>query len=131
MLFNYNLLFKTSYFTIFYITIILFIILYAYFSIFESFDNNTKIKVYNFNTTWCGWSKKFQPEWDKFAGMVKDNANISAFDVKMDKVDTSQYDSYNISGFPTVIIENNDKRETYAGDRTASALLDYITTTYV
>ena len=56
----------------------------------EKFANvaNTKLKIFNFNTDWCGWSKRFQPEWDKFTQAVKAdsklNNKVEVFDVKCD-----------------------------------------------
>ena len=49
----------------------------------ENFDN-TKIKVYNFNTTWCGHSLKFQPIWNSFDKSLEESDNIVAYDVKCD-----------------------------------------------
>ena len=38
---------------------------------------NSRLKIFNFNTEWCGWSKRFQPEWDKFTQAVKANPNLN------------------------------------------------------
>jgi hypothetical protein len=46
------------------------------------------VKVYNFNTSWCGWSVKFQPEWNKFSEEIKKNSDLKnnkEFDIKCDK----------------------------------------------
>ena len=39
----------------------------------EQFKNiqENKIIVYNFNTSWCGHSKSFQPVWNKFTESIK------------------------------------------------------------
>ena len=93
----------------------------------EKFTQNNKTKVFNFNTLWCGWSKKFQPEWDKFSESVKNNPNIETIDVKCDNPDNEQMcKDYNVPGFPYVIIEKDNVKTPYEGPRTAEAMLNNI-----
>jgi thiol-disulfide isomerase/thioredoxin len=93
----------------------------------ENFTQNNKTKVFNFNTLWCGWSKRFQPEWDKFSESVKDNPNIEAIDVKCDNEENEEMcKSYNVPGFPCIIIEKNNTKTQYNGPRTAEAILESI-----
>lgn len=86
------------------------------------------IKVYNFNTSWCGYSVRFQPEWKKFENEIQSrNDNIQAFDIKCDNVSNKQMCvNYEIPGFPTIIIEKNNKKIDYNGPRTSEALIEYI-----
>ena len=68
------------------ILILLFCIFFIFlflnkFCTYEEF-NNIKIKIYNFNTTWCGHSLKFQPIWDLFIKSLNKSDNIVAYDVK-------------------------------------------------
>lgn len=93
----------------------------------EKFTQNNKTKVFNFNTLWCGWSKKFQPEWDKFSESIKNNPNIEAIDVKCDNPDNEQMcKDYDVPGFPYIIIEKNNVKTPYNGPRTAEAILNNI-----
>jgi thiol-disulfide isomerase/thioredoxin len=48
---------------------------------FENTRKNSKIIVYNFNTNWCGYSKRFQPIWDRFSESVT-NTDIETVDVR-------------------------------------------------
>ena len=70
------------------IVIIGFVLYNNSYPIKEEFNENNKviIKVFNFNTSWCGWSKKFQSEWDIFTKFIIDNnlTHIHAYDVKCD-----------------------------------------------
>lgn len=96
----------------------------------EPFASNNKptINVYNYNTTWCGWSKKFQPEWDAFAEMVKNDstmAHVKTFDVKCDD-NTNKTKCESVRGFPTVVIEIGNERAEYQAERTAKNLFEYI-----
>jgi thiol-disulfide isomerase/thioredoxin len=103
----------------------------------EQFKENDKviIKVFNFNTSWCGWSKKFHPEWNKFTQLIIDNKlnHIQAYDIKCDDDSNSQIcKEYDVPGYPYIVIEKmtntNSKpdRIIYDQDRTADNLLSYI-----
>jgi thiol-disulfide isomerase/thioredoxin len=86
-------------------------------------DDNDKIKVYNFNTTWCGYSKQFQPIWDDFVSTIKDEDNIDAYDLKCDNDNYNDLvNKYEIEGFPTVIIEKSNNFIKYNGPRTVEGL---------
>ena len=39
--------------------------------------NSNLVKVYNFNTSWCGYSIRFKPEWDKFQKEVTSRNDLS------------------------------------------------------
>jgi len=89
------------------------------------------IKIFNFNTEWCGWSKRFQPEWNSFMDYVKNPNNnlthIQAFDVKCDNENNKNIcEKYRVPGYPYVIIEVNDTRISYEGERTKDALISYV-----
>jgi len=93
----------------------------------EGFTNNTdSVSVYNFNTSWCGYSRKFQPVWEQFCDTVKNN-NIETYDIKCDDEtnDANQAlcKKYNIRAYPTVIIVRNTDFKTYDGPRTVDDLV--------
>lgn len=95
----------------------------------ESFAQSDKnqikgkdITIYNYNTEWCGWSKKFQPEWNKFEQM-SNTLNVKAVDVKCDKPENeSMCSEAGIEGFPTVKIDVDGKVVDYHGERSAEAI---------
>jgi len=92
--------------------------------------NDDNIKVYNFNTSWCGWSVKFQPEWKKFQDEVKKSPELSkikAFDIKCDKPENEEIcKKFEVNGFPTVIIESGGRRGVYKGPREAKDLVETV-----
>ena len=93
----------------------------------EKFEEMTseKTTIYNFNTRSCGWSKKFQPEWDKFSELAKTSLpNVIVKDVKCDE-NKEICSKYNIPGYPYVVLEINDKIIPYNGERTAESLIDF------
>ena len=85
----------------------------------ESKDN--KIKIYNFNTEWCGYSKKFQPTWNTFANSIVAADNIEAINVNCDD-NKELCKKYNIPGYPTVVMENDKTFKIYDGPRTVEGL---------
>lgn len=104
---------------------------------FESGDSkeksgakDSKIKVYNFNTSWCGWSVRFQPEWQKFENEIKskgDLSHVQAHDVKCDNPENDFLcKEFEVAGFPTVIIETNGKRGVYKGPRDSKNLVETV-----
>ncbi len=103
----------------------------------EKFANETTlpekpiIKIFNFNTEWCGWSRKFQPEWEAFMTYVKNPENnlthVQAFDVKCDNEENKGIcEEYQVPGYPYVIVEVNGARKTYENERTKDALIAYV-----
>jgi len=117
------------------ILICLVVVYFLFVNCKEGFTNSENeksnlIKVYNFNTSWCGYSVRFQPEWDKFQKEINTNnklSNIQAYDIKCDNSNNKQMCSdYNVDGFPTVIIEKDNKKIKYTGERTSETIIETI-----
>ena len=102
-------------------------------------SNNTenftteKIKVFNFNTTWCGWSKKFQPEWDTFAKTINSSPDADKYevkDIKCDDINDPEIKKlttkYKVPGYPYVIIEKDGVPQSYEGPRKSADLLKFV-----
>ena len=113
--------------------IIGFFIVYLYFckkckEDFSSQKNPKTLKAYNFNTTWCGYSVRFQPVWDKFQRKMK-NKNIEVLDIKCDNHDDPRVKElcgkYNVEGFPTVVFAKGDKAVHYNGERNVKKLEEF------
>jgi hypothetical protein len=99
----------------------------------EKFGNitNSKLKIFNFNTEWCGWSQRFQPEWDNFTEAVKEDSNLNrkveVFDIKCDQSSNERMcEEYKVPGYPYVLIEKNGNRKPYEGERTSEGLLSFV-----
>lgn len=96
-------------------------------------DVKPKIKVYNFNTSWCGYSVRFQPEWNNFSDSVKlnnnniDLSNVEAVDIKCDDpVNKQMCQDFQIAGFPSVVAVVNNKNIPYEGNRTAHDIIEFV-----
>jgi thiol:disulfide interchange protein len=94
-------------------------------------NNKNKIRVMNFNTSWCKYSVMFASEWAKFHTMVEglNNPRIEVLDIKCDNPDNEETcDKYQVPGFPTVVFEIGDNLEEYRGERSAEGLLEKLKT---
>jgi len=118
---------------------IIMIIAYIYFMHCQCDDTSLvskggKVKVYNFNTSWCEWSKKFQPEWNNFEDLTKTDEKlnfVAAYDIKCDEENNTELcKKYSVPGFPYVVIEQNDKTHQYTGSRNANDIANYIIENY-
>lgn len=85
----------------------------------EYFEDFAPVTVNAFFMPGCGHCTAFKPEWKKFTQSKPSfvTANEYSSDKDMDKCE-----EYNVSGFPTIIIEKDGKRKIYEGKRTAEAL---------
>lgn len=82
-------------------------------------------RLYFFYTTWCGWSKKAMPEWEKLTATLQTTPVFGTTTVKPMPVDAEQdralADTYEVEGYPTILLETSDgltqyqKRVTYDG----------------
>jgi thioredoxin-like negative regulator of GroEL len=81
--------------------------------------------IYNFNTEWCGYSKQFQPIWDEFSKKV--NNSVQVMDIKCDD-DTNKElcNRYDIPGFPSVVLVENDNVTNFNGPRTVDGLIEFV-----
>jgi len=99
----------------------------------KSTSTKGKVKVMNFNTSWCKYSVMFATEWAKFQEMTKDLSNVETIDVKCDDPKNEKIcDNYQVPGFPTILFEYDNNLEEYGGERSAEAvfakLMDIIKT---
>lgn len=82
--------------------------------------DNTAVILY---TNWCPHCVNTKPEWKKFAELNK-NITVAAFDCEKYKGHTDRIRKM-VEGYPTIIFyKNGEPRHKYAGNRTASKLMD-------
>lgn len=96
------------------------------------------IKAYNFNTSWCGYSVKFQDEWNKFTSAAGE-VGVVAHDIKCDNDENNEIckkygemylpeaDEPVVTGFPTVVFEvpGQEHPIVYPGNRTSDGLIEF------
>jgi thiol-disulfide isomerase/thioredoxin len=92
----------------------------------DNIDETTETTIYNFNTSWCGYSLRFQHVWDEFT-RVNENTNIKIVDVKCDKSENEVIcNKYPVEGFPTVLKVTDNNVIQYNGPRTLEGLQEFI-----
>ena len=95
----------------------------------QQFNNlNTKPKIINFNTSWCYWSKKVQPVWDKLTEAMK-GKDIEVLDVKCDIEKNQELcERYQVEGFPSIKLVVGNSILDYEGDRSIDDIKKFIST---
>ena len=85
-------------------------------------------KIINYNTEWCGYSKQFQPIWDKFTSEMKTkHPEIEVVDMKCDKAENEvKCKIPEVHGFPTVVLFDGDNKKVFNDDRTVEKLLAFV-----
>jgi thiol-disulfide isomerase/thioredoxin len=87
-------------------------------------------RLYMFYTTWCGWSKKAMPEWEKLNATLQATPVFGTTKVKPIAVDAEQdrklADTYEVEGYPTILLETADGITHYQKRVTADGLLQFL-----
>lgn len=93
---------------------------------------DAKVKITNYWASWCGWSNKFKPEWEKFETSCNNDVSKSTFASNYDcgKEDDAAAQekcrASGVPGFPSVQIEYKQggvvKKIDYQGERTKAEI---------
>ena len=90
--------------------------------------DNIKTNLIYFGASWCGHCRTFGPTWERIESNKQANVNYIKYDADDDK---HMLKKYNISGFPTVILETNSGKDNklieYVGSRSYEGIQDFIT----
>jgi thiol-disulfide isomerase/thioredoxin len=101
-------------------------------SMYEGFEGTGKSLVIC-KADWCGHCKKAAPEFQKLLGAspmtLKDGSKINVKILDADK-DKAEIGKYNVRGYPTILIDNNGQTTEYPGERTASAVMEFLNSNY-
>ena len=88
----------------------------------EAFSNPSTCTYYYMEQ--CGHCKRFSPEWDKFTQSYTGPVRLRKVEMNDAGDDLRKY---NINGFPTVLLVNdNGESQQYEGPRTSDALNKFI-----
>jgi hypothetical protein len=92
-------------------------------------SENKNMKIINYNTEWCGYSKRFQPTWDTFTQEMKTkHSDVEVIDMKCDKDENKDKCTVpEVEGFPTVCLYKDGKPIIYNESRTVEKLLKFVT----
>lgn len=78
--------------------------------------------------SWCGYSRIFLPEWEKFEQWIKDNApHIKISSIRCESGNEETCFQKGITGYPTVILYPvNGSEVTFNKERTSNNLVAFI-----
>ena len=91
---------------------------------FEMFSGGAKL--YFFYADWCGYCRKFKPEWEKLKAEPNLGIELEEVDCSDNKNVPALAKEYNVKGFPTLILVNDGNKVTYEGERSANAIISFI-----
>lgn len=81
-----------------------------------------KTKVMLFKAEWCGHCKSFKPIWDIVTKQY-DNLDFVVYDSDKNVDDITKY---NVSGFPTIIVEKDGNTFEYNEERNADSFNNFL-----
>lgn len=79
--------------------------------------------MYLFKAEWCPHCRMFKDTWNSLKTGLKDKVKFVAYD---SEEDADKIKSYNIQGFPTIILTVGDKAIEYVGPRDEQSLKEFI-----
>jgi len=84
------------------------------------------VKVTNFHTDWCGYSRKLLPTWRDLERHFQGDSRVSVADVRCDLEENAER-CRGVRGFPTVVGQNrNGVLVEYRGDRSFESLKGFV-----
>lgn len=83
-------------------------------------------KLYFFYADWCGYCRKFKPEWAKLKAEPNLGIELEEVDCSDNKNVPALAKEYDVKGFPTLILVNGSNKVTYEGERSANAIISFI-----
>jgi thiol-disulfide isomerase/thioredoxin len=98
-------------------------------NITEEFNDSAKPTIVLYYASWCGYSKMFLPEWEKFKKYAQENLpNILVRSVRCEGGDEATCMQKGVQGYPTVILykEIGKTGIPFDNDRTAEKLIEFV-----
>jgi thiol-disulfide isomerase/thioredoxin len=96
-------------------------------------DNSNEVEILFFFANWCPHCRTAKPEWEK-AKTEYNNNTIDGYKIIFVEVDcttpdsktTSMMDTYNVEGYPTIILLKNNEVITYDAKVTYDHLVEFL-----
>jgi thiol-disulfide isomerase/thioredoxin len=88
-------------------------------------SNPAKATLNLFKAEWCGHCINFKPIWEKIQTEKSNNISFKSYDADKDK---QAIKSFNIEGFPTLILTQGNKAIEYVGNRDYDSIIEFIST---
>lgn len=89
-------------------------------------NGNKNAKVVLYYASWCGYSKQFLPEWEKFVKSASNSLpNIQTQAISCENGTEKQCAEQGVEGYPTILVHLDNRVIAYDGERSAKALTSY------
>ena len=92
--------------------------------------DSTKPTLYLFKAEWCGHCKSFKSDWEQLNKDPELSKKINMVTFDSDKNQT-EIKKFNVSGYPTIMLETNDKLVEYEGNRNVNNIKEFINSYYL
>lgn len=93
-----------------------------------------KANLYFFYTDWCGFSQKAMPEWESLELALKETPYFGTTEVRAIRVNAEEDRKtamlYEVSAYPTILLEHSGGISDYSGKRTAEGLLQFLRSSF-
>ena len=97
----------------------------------NSDSGSETVDLYFFYTNWCPHCKKAMPVWkqfkEKMSGQAVNGKQINFLEIDCEK-DTKTADQFNVKGYPTIKLVNNNQIIEYDAKPDVDTLTEFITT---
>lgn len=90
-------------------------------------SNGDKGEIALYYASWCGWSQKILPEWEKFEQAAKENLpGLRVTRVQCEGDNEAKCMQQGIEGYPTIIFYTKDgNKVTFEDDRNSDKLFEF------
>ena len=85
--------------------------------------NNNDKAVILFKAEWCGHCQNFKDTWVDIQTKYNDKYDFITYDADQDK---DMIETYNVKGFPTLLVQNKDKIIEYEGKRETKSIMKFV-----
>lgn len=91
-------------------------------------QDKTKGEIIIYYAMWCGYSRQFLPEWEKFEKYAKDNLpQVRVSRVRCEDGNEATCQQKGVQGYPTVILYLKDGSEkTFEDERNMNKLIEFV-----
>jgi len=93
-------------------------------------NNSVKGEIILYYATWCGYSRMFLPEWEKFSKFAKSNLpQVKVSQIRCEGGNENTCKQKGVQGYPTVILyPTNGTEVIFSGERNSDELVKFVQT---
>jgi thioredoxin-like negative regulator of GroEL len=91
---------------------------------YNQLGGSGKPNLYLFKAEWCKHCKNFKDTWEKLQHnkTLKEKVNF----ITVDHADSHKFKDFNIEGYPTILLVNNNKKVEFNEQRNESNVINFI-----